>query len=125
MTAVYYLNQDVVLTRRNGDVSAIVIKATACFAAQPACGHIFRQERAGAIFGISEAVMQHVHDCEAGIKADKVSKLKWTHRVIGAELHGVVNRGDIADAFIEGIACLLYTSPSPRDRTRSRMPSSA
>ena len=25
----------------------------------------------------------------------------------------------------EGITCLLYTSPSPRDRTRSRMPSSA
>ena len=24
-----------------------------------------------------------------------------------------------------GYACLLYTSPSPRDRTRSRMPSSA
>ena len=24
-----------------------------------------------------------------------------------------------------GICCLLYTSPSPRDRTRSRMPSSA
>ena len=26
---------------------------------------------------------------------------------------------------IEGSVCLLYTSPSPRDRTRSRMPSSA
>ena len=25
----------------------------------------------------------------------------------------------------EGVTCLLYTSPSPRDRTRSRMPSSA
>ena len=25
----------------------------------------------------------------------------------------------------EGVGCLLYTSPSPRDRTRSRMPSSA
>ena len=25
----------------------------------------------------------------------------------------------------QGISCLLYTSPSPRDRTRSRMPSSA
>ena len=24
-----------------------------------------------------------------------------------------------------GMGCLLYTSPSPRDRTRSRMPSSA
>ena len=26
---------------------------------------------------------------------------------------------------VDAIACLLYTSPSPRDRTRSRMPSSA
>ena len=30
------------------------------------------------------------------------------------------------EAQIEWVyACLLYTSPSPRDRTRSRMPSSA
>ena len=28
-------------------------------------------------------------------------------------------------ASVAEIACLLYTSPSPRDRTRSRMPSSA
>ena len=27
--------------------------------------------------------------------------------------------------FLTAIGCLLYTSPSPRDRTRSRMPSSA
>ena len=26
---------------------------------------------------------------------------------------------------VEGNACLLYTSPSPRDRQKSRMPSSA
>ena len=26
---------------------------------------------------------------------------------------------------LNGETCLLYTSPSPRDRTRSRMPSSA
>ena len=31
----------------------------------------------------------------------------------------------IKDKFRPGHACLLYTSPSPRDRTRSRMPSSA
>ena len=33
----------------------------------------------------------------------------------------------IADSFrwVEFESCLLYTSPSPRDRTRSRMPSSA
>ena len=27
--------------------------------------------------------------------------------------------------FTNGVACLLYTSPSPRDRSLSRMPSSA
>ena len=32
-----------------------------------------------------------------------------------------VNDGEVKRAYI----CLLYTSPSPRDRTRSRMPSSA
>ena len=29
------------------------------------------------------------------------------------------------DYLLQAIACLLYTSPSPRDRIRSRMPSSA
>ena len=37
--------------------------------------------------------------------------------------------GACATAFLCGVktnqGCLLYTSPSPRDRTRSRMPSSA
>ena len=34
---------------------------------------------------------------------------------------------DFGGVFVATIiaACLLYTSPSPRDRTRSRMPSSA
>ena len=34
-------------------------------------------------------------------------------------LYGTDHDNDISDS------CLLYTSPSPRDRTRSRMPSSA
>ena len=32
---------------------------------------------------------------------------------------------EFAILLIHGFGCLLYTSPSPRDRTRSRMPSSA
>ena len=32
---------------------------------------------------------------------------------------------ELKDELVLAIACLLYTSPSPRDRTRSRMPSSA
>ena len=43
---------------------------------------------------------------------------------IDAVGHRVVHGG--ADYFApQLIDCLLYTSPSPRDRTRSRMPSSA
>ena len=39
---------------------------------------------------------------------------------------GFVNTGSTAAKGVYGtVTCLLYTSPSPRDRTRSRMPSSA
>ena len=34
-------------------------------------------------------------------------------------------RRDLEDVQRQYTPCLLYTSPSPRDRTRSRMPSSA
>ena len=33
--------------------------------------------------------------------------------------------GSVLSIDADGNTCLLYTSPSPRDRTRSRMPSSA
>ena len=37
------------------------------------------------------------------------------------------SKNQVGDAYIGDslVDCLLYTSPSPRDRTRSRMPSSA
>ena len=37
----------------------------------------------------------------------------------------VINRASVESVRNQGTTCLLYTSPSPRDRTRSRMPSSA
>ena len=40
---------------------------------------------------------------------------------VGGLLGGILCAGALASV----IPCLLYTSPSPRDRTRSRMPSSA
>ena len=41
----------------------------------------------------------------------------------GCEVVDVIE--DIARDRAKELFCLLYTSPSPRDRTRSRMPSSA
>ena len=50
---------------------------------------------------------------------------KWY--VSAAEKKNISISYDEAREMIYGMpyACLLYTSPSPRDRTRSRMPSSA
>ena len=44
-----------------------------------------------------------------------------------AEKLSPINTADlcVALATAKGEACLLYTSPSPRDRQKSRMPSSA
>ena len=45
---------------------------------------------------------------------------------LGLTLFGLLARVIATFPFaVRSIACLLYTSPSPRDRTRSRMPSSA
>ena len=45
--------------------------------------------------------------------------------VTGMLTVGHVLNNTIQDILIRKASCLLYTSPSPRDRTRSRMPSSA
>ena len=53
----------------------------------------------------------------SAIKAKQVSPVE----VVEAYL----DRIERIDPLINSYICLLYTSPSPRDRTRSRMPSSA
>ena len=49
-------------------------------------------------------------------------KRKLTFEMI-RQLHDKMNIP--TEVLIRSYCCLLYTSPSPRDRTRSRMPSSA
>ena len=44
---------------------------------------------------------------------------------IGVDAAFFNNRLDFSADYYYKKTCLLYTSPSPRDRTRSRMPSSA
>ena len=49
----------------------------------------------------------------------------WGH----SDYEFLINNPNMTDTITGSIdlisSCLLYTSPSPRDRTRSRMPSSA
>ena len=62
--------------------------------------------------------MMHLH-----LPADH-EKLPWTH-VFGLFLLNINYWCANQTVMQRSLACLLYTSPSPRDRTRSRMPSSA
>ena len=52
---------------------------------------------------------------------------EWREALRYREFEKMGKKGwmDIASNNYTIISCLLYTSPSPRDRTRSRMPSSA
>ena len=55
--------------------------------------------------------------------------LEEMHKEVREERFLQLKLEDVVEGKIKAItdygACLLYTSPSPRDRTRSRMPSSA
>ena len=74
--------------------------------------------------------------------ADVFDRLGYEHFLDGAGVNNVDQSGEslvvlgilyvvlslgglVVNKIAEGYFCLLYTSPSPRDRTRSRMPSSA
>ena len=54
--------------------------------------------------------------CAGAIMHARIARVIYGARDLKTGVHG-----SVVDLF----ACLLYTSPSPRDRTRSRMPSSA
>ena len=74
---------------------------------------LFRQSRED-----DEALLRRMEMADAGeAEADSYQKLRQIYRDIQAG----------AKAFLaaEYRICLLYTSPSPRDRQKSRMPSSA
>ena len=66
----------------------------------------------GKSFTLAHIVLRNV--LEKKVKPDEILLLSFTKNTC-SEL-----RDKILSRF-----CLLYTSPSPRDRTRSRMPSSA
>ena len=52
-------------------------------------------------------------------------KKRETLKNIGTIAAGSAAAAVSSGAFAGALGCLLYTSPSPRDRQKSRMPSSA
>ena len=58
--------------------------------------------------------------------SEKIEGYEQAKRTMATNAHGLaVSRGNASVGRRNNNACLLYTSPSPRDRQKSRMPSSA
>ena len=58
-------------------------------------------------------------------KPDRYYIVRPSYAEVDRWLRELLSLANLAKEFIQLAVCLLYTSPSPRDRTRSRMPSSA
>ena len=92
-----------------------------------------RRDHGGVIFvdlRDRDGLLQVVFDPDAAEVFAEAERLRgeWVIKVTGTvrpRPAGTAN-ANLASGQVELLArCLLYTSPSPRDRTRSRMPSSA
>ena len=57
--------------------------------------------------------------------AAELSNRRWRNFALGLMVIGYPVGGVVGGLFVQKLLCLLYTSPSPRDRQKSRMPSSA
>ena len=76
-------------------------------------------------------IEQHIHQMEQQVQRLLVNPatqhLTQLHNLLDMVVNARVSRDNLSSLrLIRKVCnCLLYTSPSPRDRTRSRMPSSA
>ena len=71
--------------------------------------------------GFSARVVEILN--KVGVKFGSVNVLESDEMREGIKTYS--NWPTIPQLYVKKEFCLLYTSPSPRDRTRSRMPSSA
>jgi len=90
---------------------------------------VVKYARKGEIIVDAKRLILRVVDTEAEL-LKKLVAAELDRRCAGIDdiilrVYDVVPAKHTEKAIAEIKACLLYTSPSPRDRTRSRMPSSA
>ena len=83
--------------------TAVIIEPAARLAAEPTSFDIFHQQWTGAVLGICQSLIKHLHHAEAGVQADEIGKLKRSHGMVGAQPHSGIDGIHIAHAFIERI----------------------
>lgn len=79
----------------------ILIKPPPTLLPQPAGIHHIAQQHAGPVLGVARLSVQHLHDGQARVEADKVGQLERAHGHVGAVLHDGVDGVAVADARLE------------------------
>ena len=112
-------------------------KGTTLVVVNSVCGCAAANARPGAITSlVNDKKPDHLTTVFAGVDRDAVEKVRYylapfppSSPAIAlfkdGELVHMLERHHIEGRSAELISCLLYTSPSPRDKRQSRMPSSA
>ena len=78
-----------------------------------------------ATFAVAAPAYAEASESDAAGESDRTIIVTGQHASSEAKRRADATPGGTDVVTHEDYACLLYTSPSPRDRTRSRMPSSA
>ena len=88
-------------------------------------GSVDREEYAIQMIGLADALRDGIVADALVSQQANVSLLQWTGSTRQIQSIPWTSIKSHSDVIALADRCLLYTSPSPRDRTRSRMPSSA
>ena len=80
---------------------------------------------AHALLARSESTAAYLEELADWVSAENIRGVEVLGSVQIPALYARCGRRALSAAAAWCVTCLLYTSPSPRDRTRSRMPSSA
>ena len=76
-----------------------------------------------AVKELIKVAKEPIVETDDDVSADRLKNAAATKKLAIFDAFEILNRVEAEKALLEG--CLLYTSPSPRDRQKSRMPSSA
>ena len=90
-------------SRRNRPLARVIVKSAPGFPTEPAGFDVLHEQWTWPVFGIGKAIVESMHDAEAGIEADKVSEFEWPHGMMRAEPHRRIYAFDRAYALVERV----------------------
>ena len=119
-----YLEAILVLHKKTGMVRSVDV-ARHLDVSKPSVCHAVATLKGGGFLTMDEDYLLHLTDIGREVAEQIYEKHRFfTERLIAAGVDPETAERD-ACRIEHVISCLLYTSPSPRDRSVSRMPSSA